>query len=208
MPWDIVSGPDGALWFTEQDGNKLGRITTAGAVTEYALPTPGALPRGLTVGPDGALWVAEYGADQIARVTVEGKVTEFPLPDASTPSDVASGPDRGVWFTETGTDKIGRLDATDTPTARGPGVACSSSQPFGRRRLTLGCRTYRLSQGRRVKLTLRRGKRVYDTATARVDDQGLGAVFRAKRALADGEYVVSFRVSSKLTLTQPVVVGS
>jgi len=38
-PQSITAGPDGALWFTENGGNKIGRITTAGAVTEYTVPT-------------------------------------------------------------------------------------------------------------------------------------------------------------------------
>ena len=32
-------GPDGALWFAELGSNKIGRITTAGVVTEYAAPS-------------------------------------------------------------------------------------------------------------------------------------------------------------------------
>jgi hypothetical protein len=42
-------GPDGALWFAEQYGNKIGRVTTAGAFTEYPLrrlPNRALLPRG------------------------------------------------------------------------------------------------------------------------------------------------------------------
>jgi streptogramin lyase len=55
----IVAGPDGALWFTAiESGDKLGRITTAGTVTEFLIPV---LPRvfvytGIAAGPDGALW--------------------------------------------------------------------------------------------------------------------------------------------------------
>ena len=37
-PTDIVAGPDGALWFTEQRAKKIGRITTSGQFTEYQLP--------------------------------------------------------------------------------------------------------------------------------------------------------------------------
>ena len=40
-PRGITSGPDGAIWFTEQKGNKIGRITTG------QLPGP--------AGPAGAL---------------------------------------------------------------------------------------------------------------------------------------------------------
>ena len=32
-PREIVAGPDGALWFTEQADHKIGRMTTAGVVT-------------------------------------------------------------------------------------------------------------------------------------------------------------------------------
>jgi len=39
-PNDIVAGPDGNLWVTEPaiNGNKIGRITPAGAITEFAIP--------------------------------------------------------------------------------------------------------------------------------------------------------------------------
>src|SRR5690242_15173561 len=33
-PVGIAAGSDGNLWFTEADGNRVGRITPAGAVTE------------------------------------------------------------------------------------------------------------------------------------------------------------------------------
>jgi hypothetical protein len=35
----IAAGPDGALWFTEFNANQIGRITPAGSITEYAVPT-------------------------------------------------------------------------------------------------------------------------------------------------------------------------
>jgi streptogramin lyase len=34
----IVAGPDGALWFTEKGANNVGRITTAGQITEFPIP--------------------------------------------------------------------------------------------------------------------------------------------------------------------------
>ena len=44
-PGGITAGPDGALWFTEQTANKIGRITTAGVITEFPIPTANSLPR-------------------------------------------------------------------------------------------------------------------------------------------------------------------
>ena len=44
-PNAIVAGPDNALWFTELFGDRVGRITQTGAITEY--PTPGVGPVGI-----------------------------------------------------------------------------------------------------------------------------------------------------------------
>jgi virginiamycin B lyase len=51
-PQGITAGPDGALWFTEDIGNKIGRITTAGVITEYPVPTANSGPGGITAGPE------------------------------------------------------------------------------------------------------------------------------------------------------------
>ena len=48
----IVAGADGALWFIEAGTNKIGRITTAGGVSEFPLPTPNSGLGGITAGPD------------------------------------------------------------------------------------------------------------------------------------------------------------
>jgi virginiamycin B lyase len=68
QPWGIANGRDGALWFTEWGGNKIGRVTTAGVFTEYALPTPGAKPQGIARNVDGSMWFAESAANSIGRI--------------------------------------------------------------------------------------------------------------------------------------------
>ncbi len=63
-PAGIAVGPDGNLWFTEYSyftkdtmvqhgGNKIGRITTSGRITEFPAPTPYARADGITGGPAG-----------------------------------------------------------------------------------------------------------------------------------------------------------
>jgi hypothetical protein len=37
-PMGITAGPDGNLWFTGAGSDKIGRITTSGAVTEFQIP--------------------------------------------------------------------------------------------------------------------------------------------------------------------------
>jgi len=91
-PCVIVAGPDGALWFTEQRGDKVGRITTAGEVTEFPLAA-GALPGPIVAAADGALWFSERNTDTIARMTTGGVVTQrFPLALNADPLALLAGP--------------------------------------------------------------------------------------------------------------------
>src|SRR5688572_30172734 len=66
-PSGITSGPDGALWFTELGGDRIGRITLGGTVNEFVVPGAGSEPNGIVAGPDGALWFTQFGSDQIGR---------------------------------------------------------------------------------------------------------------------------------------------
>src|SRR5262245_58319489 len=52
QPTGITRGPDGNLWFAESDGNRIGRITPAGVVTQFSAGiTPRSLPGEITAGP-------------------------------------------------------------------------------------------------------------------------------------------------------------
>ncbi len=116
-PFSIVTGPDGALWFTENSGNKIGRITTSGVISEYAIPTTGAAPYGIAAGSDGALWFAENQASQIGRVTTSGQITEYQTPTgAASPENIAAGSDGALWFTEYQANKIGRITTSGVVT--------------------------------------------------------------------------------------------
>src|ERR1700722_955905 len=113
QPESIALGPDGALWFTETAGNKIGRITTAGAVTEY--PVGGTYQTGspwaIIVGPDGAMWFTETLGSKIGRITTAGVITKeraTPTPNSG-PRGIAIGPDGAMWFTEYSANKIGRI---------------------------------------------------------------------------------------------------
>ena len=59
-------GPDGNLWFTESLGNRIGRITTAGVMTEFPRHRPGSRPSGIVAGPDGNLWFTEQAQESAA----------------------------------------------------------------------------------------------------------------------------------------------
>ena len=115
--WD----DDGNLWFTDALG--VGRITIAGQVTHFDVPTGGAAG-GITAGPDGNLWFTETGHAAIARMTPAGAMTEFPLANpAAQPLEITVGPDGNLWFSETAEPGIGRIttagEITDFPLAEG-----------------------------------------------------------------------------------------
>lgn len=75
-PLEITAGPDGALWFTETDKNEIGRITVAGKLTEYPVPSANSLPQSITVGPDGALWFTETeSAGRIGQVVLASSLS-------------------------------------------------------------------------------------------------------------------------------------
>src|ERR1035438_2809509 len=91
------------------EGQKVGRITTAGAITEYPVPSPksGGGPAGITVGPDGALWFTE--PDAIGRITTVGEVTEFSVPAPNGgPSQITSRFAKGALVLDLVTT-LGRL---------------------------------------------------------------------------------------------------
>ncbi len=132
-PGAIVSGPDGALWFTEPSANQIGRITTGGISSAYGIPTSSANAGGITSGPDGALWFTETAVGKIGRVTTAGAVNEYVTSNTG-PLRITTGPDGALWFSESSSSKIGRITTSgafseySTPTSNsGPyGIAAGS----------------------------------------------------------------------------------
>jgi virginiamycin B lyase len=112
-PYGITVGPDGALWFTERMAKKIGRITTAGEVTELPTLGPGF---GIVAGPDGNLWFTEPDSAKISSLSTAGAVAEVALPTANAgPQGIAVGPDGGLWFAEGYVAKIGHATFLCTP---------------------------------------------------------------------------------------------
>lgn len=110
-PWAITAGHDGAMWFTELGGNRIGRISMSGAVREFSIPTPRSGPQGIVWGPDNAVWFTEAYADQLGRLDpTTGHITEFPVPQlGSEPGMMAVGGDGALYFAENTFGSIGRF---------------------------------------------------------------------------------------------------
>jgi virginiamycin B lyase len=109
-PHDPAVAPDGALWFTEQKANKLGRLDPrTGTIREFPLPVPDSGPHGLAVDRDGSVWFTANYKGYVGKLDPKtGDVRQFQVGgDPHTPVIDGSGI---VWFTEQEANQVGRLD--------------------------------------------------------------------------------------------------
>ena len=120
----ITAGPDGDVWFTELVGNRIGRITPSGEITEFPVPTANSEPIAITKGPDGNLWFAEQDGEKIGRINPSThEIAEFPIPNGgSEPRAITEGPDGNLWFAEANGD-IGRITPAGTITQCSTGIS-------------------------------------------------------------------------------------
>ncbi len=95
----LTLGPGGNLWFV--DGQKIGKMTMTGTVTEYPIsPPPGSTATvdlsnaQLTVGRDGNIWFLGLGG--ISKITPTGTVTTIGSA-GSTVTSLSAGPDGNLW---------------------------------------------------------------------------------------------------------------
>jgi virginiamycin B lyase len=146
-PIEITVGPDGAMWFAEAGGGKIGRIGIAGGasqVSEFPLPPitgSSPAPAGLTTGPDGNLWWSDctYATANVGKMTTAGVATRYPITPATSPNvQIATGSDGALWFGQycdpPGIGRIttsGALTYHNTNLTAGAGIAGVALGPDG-----------------------------------------------------------------------------
>lgn len=113
-PQEIVAGPDGNLWLTENQGNFIDGISTAGAVIKRVAADAGGAPYGITVGDDGNIWFTEENLGLIGTFIPSNPVlTDWGGSSGiNTPVGIIAGPNGSVWFTAK--DQIGQVTPTGT----------------------------------------------------------------------------------------------
>ncbi len=100
-PTNIVEGPSGNLWFTEQSTNKIGKITPSGTVTEYTVPTASSGPTGIALGSDGNIWFTEENTGKVGVFDIATSTFhEYLLGAATFPVGITSGPSNDLWVVE------------------------------------------------------------------------------------------------------------
>lgn len=124
----LASGPDGNMWYTSRDGGAVGKMTPAGAVTEYNPPSSNDTSA-IAAGPDGNMWFTEFNASRIGKITTSGVITEYTIPTAgSAPYKIVAGPDGNMWFIENEGNKIGKITTDGTITEYTIPTATSNPQ--------------------------------------------------------------------------------
>jgi streptogramin lyase len=116
----LTLGPDGNLWFPEQEGaGEIVRITPAGVSNSFLLPVNYSSPSALTVGPDNNLWFTDLfntngkNVPAVGQINSAGVVTEYPTHSSySSTSALTVGPDNNLWFTESSPSSSGVTAAT------------------------------------------------------------------------------------------------
>lgn len=166
QPQQITKGPGNTLWFTElgpldASGNpqsgvqKVGRITTSGALTEFPVAADSTCanlnqvagnlgPTGIALGSDGNMYVAD-SCGNIERFTSTGIETDVVPPidtdfnSVACPSAITAGPDGNLWYLDPCANSVGKL--VPTPTLATPTLFPLSSQvsfSFGGLSITAG----------------------------------------------------------------------
>jgi len=129
----ITSGPDGALWFTEQGGNEIGRITTAGVITEFPIPTANSNALGIAAGPDGALWFTENFPNKIGRIDPSNTPTPTATATSTPTATPTNTPSNTPTHTTTATNTLtptATATTTSTPTATSTASPTITPAPF------------------------------------------------------------------------------
>jgi virginiamycin B lyase len=142
-PHDPLATADGAIWYTGQFANVLGRLDPkTGTIKEYRL-TLKAGPHGLTADKDGNIWYTGNFGSHIGKLNPKtGELTAYFMPNsAARDPHTPIFDQKGIlWFTIQGGNMIGRLNpqtgevklvTSPTPKSRPYGMVVNSKgTPF------------------------------------------------------------------------------
>jgi streptogramin lyase len=115
VPYGIDIGPDGAVWFSQLNLHRIGRVDPDSFALEM-IDTPFNGPRRLRFDSSGNLWIPAFSSALIARFqpeTREFRQFELPIEPRGTETPYALNVDRRndiVWICGTNSDSIWRFD--------------------------------------------------------------------------------------------------
>ncbi len=138
-PHDPLATRDGAVWYSGQMANVLGRLDPkTGQFKEYPLKTAHSGPHGLVEDKAGNIWYTGNTGALVGKLDPKtGAVTEYKMPDpnAKDPHSLVFDQNEILWFTLQNSNMIGRLDpktgeiklvTAPTPKSRPYGIQVNS----------------------------------------------------------------------------------
>lgn len=133
-PHDPAVGTDGALWYTGQMANKVGRFDpNTQQFKEFPLKTPDSGPHGLVADTHGNIWFTAVFKGYVGKLNpTTGEVTEYHMPDpaAKDPHTPVFDQNGILWFTTEESNFVGRLDP-NTGEVKLKAVPTPHAVPYG-----------------------------------------------------------------------------
>jgi len=115
VPYGIDVAPDGAVWFSQLNARRIGRVDPQDLSVEL-VETPFPAPRRLRFDSKGTLWIPSFSGSRIARfdpATGRFRQWKIDMPDAEGETPYALNVDRRddtVWICGTNSDSLIRFE--------------------------------------------------------------------------------------------------
>jgi virginiamycin B lyase len=109
-PQRIQVDSDGAVWFTERRGNKIGRFDPkTETFKEFPLPGPEASPYAIGIDRNAMIWYSSHEQDTLGRLDPKtGEVIEYPYPHSEISMREFFLDSQGrMWYASSVNNKIG-----------------------------------------------------------------------------------------------------
>src|SRR5918999_2828459 len=114
QPRDIARGADGNFWFTESNPNlpaQIGRVTPAGAMSEFGPACDFCILTDIAQGPDPGVLFFTSNEAFLGRITTQGQFLEpITIPSSSAVGGDLAVHGTDVWFNDFNGDNIWRYD--------------------------------------------------------------------------------------------------
>jgi virginiamycin B lyase len=117
-PQRIQVDSDGIVWFTERQGNRIGRFDPkTEAFKEFPLPGPEASPYAIGIDRDHMIWYSSHEQDTLGRLDPKtGEVVEYPYPHSEISMREFFLDSHGrMWYASSVNNKIGYFYFNDEP---------------------------------------------------------------------------------------------
>jgi virginiamycin B lyase len=97
FPNQMTVGADGAFYINSSSMGAIARVTVAGSMQVFSIPSGDIALGGMALGPDGKVWFTEQS--HVGSITTSGVVAEYALTNLGVAGGgVAAGHDGNVWF--------------------------------------------------------------------------------------------------------------